>query len=192
MNLNISYGSTSGAPAAFFSAVNYVVGLFDAIFTNNATVNIEIGYGTFPSDGSTVPPLAESQQANLVFGNYTQVRQALLNESAPGATTLPAASPLSGGLVLGSAQERALGLIGASSALDGWVGVASDVTLQQIGGSWSYSATATPGSNQYYRGHGPDVLPPGTERIWRHGSLPVQGVGRAPDRHRRSRLFLDE
>ena len=150
MNLNISYGSTSGAPAAFFSAVNYVVGLFDAIFTNNATVNIEIGYGTFPSDGSTVPPLAESQQANLVFGNYTQVRQALLNESAPGATTLPAASPLSGGLVLGSAQERALGLIGASSALDGWVGVASDVTLQQIGGSWSYSATATPSNNQYY------------------------------------------
>ena len=55
MNLNISYGSTSGAPAAFFSAVNYVVGLFDATFTNNATVNIEIGYGTFPSDGSTVP-----------------------------------------------------------------------------------------------------------------------------------------
>ena len=54
MNLNISYGSTSGAPAAFFSAVNYVVGLFDAIFTNNATVNIEIGYGAFPFDGSTV------------------------------------------------------------------------------------------------------------------------------------------
>ena len=68
MNLNISYGSTSGAPAAFFSAVNYVVGLFDATFTNNATVNIEIGYGAFPFDGSTVPPLAESQQANLVFG----------------------------------------------------------------------------------------------------------------------------
>lgn len=55
MNLNISYGSTSGAPAAFFSAVNYVVGLFDATFTNNATVNIEIGYGAFPFDGSTVP-----------------------------------------------------------------------------------------------------------------------------------------
>src|SRR6266550_1717638 len=142
MNLNISYGSTSGAPAAFFSAVNYVVGLFDAIFTNNATVNIEIGYGTFPSDGSTVPPLAESQQANLVFGNYTQVRQALLNESAPGATTLPAASPLSGGLVLGSAQERALGLIGASSALDGWVGVASGVRQTGTGGPAYFSTNS--------------------------------------------------
>ena len=68
MNLNISYGSTSGAPAAFFSAVNYVVGLFDSTFTNNVTINIEVGYGTFQSDGSTVQPLAESQQANLVFG----------------------------------------------------------------------------------------------------------------------------
>jgi hypothetical protein len=53
-------------------------------------------------------------------------------------------------LVLGSAQEKALGLIGPSSSLDGWVGIASDAALQQIGGSWSYSATATPGSNQYY------------------------------------------
>src|SRR5438093_4867919 len=134
MNLNISYGSISGAPSAFFSAVNYVVGLFDSTFTNNVTINIEIGYGTLPFDGSTVPPLAESMQANLVFGNYAQVRQALLNEGAPGATTLPTASPLNGGLVLGSAQERALGLIGAGNALDGWVGVASDATLQQIGG----------------------------------------------------------
>jgi hypothetical protein len=152
MNLNISYdAATQGsAPSAFFSAVNYVVGLFDATFTNNVTVNIEVGYGTFPFDGSTVPPLGESEQANLVFGNYSPVRQGLLNEGAPGATTLPATSPLGGGLVLGSAQERALGLIGASNTLDGWVGIASDATLQQIGGSWSYSATATPGNNQYY------------------------------------------
>src|SRR6059058_6387918 len=112
MNLNISYDSATqgSAPPSFFSAVNYVVALFDATFTNNATVNIEVGYGAFPFDGSTVPPLAESMQANLVFGNYAQVRQALLNEGAPGATTLPTASPLNGGLVLGSAQERALGL----------------------------------------------------------------------------------
>jgi hypothetical protein len=60
MNLNISYdAATQGsAPSAFFGAVNYVVGLFDATFTNNATINIEIGYGTFPSDGSTVPSCA--------------------------------------------------------------------------------------------------------------------------------------
>jgi hypothetical protein len=152
MNLNISYDSNtqSSAPSAFFGAVNYVASLFDATFTNNATINIEIGYGNFPFDGSTVQPLAESMQNNLVFASYSQVRQSLLGEGAPGATTLPDSSPLNGGLVLGSAEERALGLIGASNALDGWVGVASDATLAGIGGSWSYSATATPGSNQYY------------------------------------------
>src|SRR4029077_2104601 len=134
----------------FFSAVNYVVSLFDVTFTNNVTVNIEIGYGTFPYDNSTVPALGESMQNGLVWGNYSQTRQALINEGAPGSSTLPLSSPLSGGLVLDSAQEKALGLIGPSSALDGWVGIASDATLASIGGSWSYSATAAPGSNQYY------------------------------------------
>ena len=67
MNLNISHGLTSGAPAAFYSAVNYVVGLFDATFTNNATVNIGIGYGAFPYDGSTVPPRAESAGSRWQF-----------------------------------------------------------------------------------------------------------------------------
>ena len=152
MNLNITYdqNTLNTAPSGFFSAVNYVVSLFDVTFTNNVTVNIEIGYGTFPYDNSTVPALGESMQNGLVWGNYSQTRQALINEGAPGSSTLPLSSPLSGGLVLDSAQEKALGLIGPSSALDGWVGIASDATLTSIGASWSYSATAAPGSNQYY------------------------------------------
>jgi hypothetical protein len=152
MNLNITYDShtLSTAPAAFFSAVAYVVSALDANFTNNVTVNIEIGYGNFPYDNSTVPALGESEQNGLTWGNYSQVRQALTNEGAPGSSTLPVTSPLSGSLVLSSAQEKALGLIGPSNALDGWVGIASDATLSQIGGSWSYSPTAVPGVNQYY------------------------------------------
>src|SRR5213075_1004425 len=152
MILNITYdqNTLNTAPSGFFSAVNYVVSLFDVTFTNNVTVNIEIGYGTFPYDNSSVPALGESEQNGLVWGDYSQVRQALINEGAPGSSTLPSSSPLRGNLVLDSAEEKALGLIGASSALDGWVGIASDTTLSQIGGSWSYSATATPGSNQYY------------------------------------------
>src|SRR4051794_40551101 len=152
MHLNVTYdqNTLNTAPSGFFSAVNYVVSLFDATFTNDVTVNNEIGYGTFPYDNSTVPALGESVQNGLVWGDYSQVRQALINEGAPGSSTLPVSSPLGGGLVLDSAEEKALGLIGASSTLDGWVGIASDATLSQIGGSWSYSATATPGSNQYY------------------------------------------
>jgi hypothetical protein len=57
MNLNISYDSNTlnNAPAAFFSAVNYVRDLFDSLFTNNVTLNVELGYGIFPLDGSIVP-----------------------------------------------------------------------------------------------------------------------------------------
>jgi len=52
---------------------------------------------------------------------------------------------------MGSAQEKALGLIGASSALDGWVGIASDAELQLLDGtSWNFSPTATPTATEYY------------------------------------------
>ena len=153
MNLNISYDSNTlkSAPSAFFTAVNYAVNLLDATFTNNATVNIEIGYGNFPYDNSVVPALGESIQNNLAYASYAQAVQQLTNQGAPGFNTLPINAPIGGSLVMGSAQEKALGLTGNSSALDGWVGIASNATLQQqTGGSWSFSPTATPGANQYY------------------------------------------
>ena len=153
MNLNITYDANTlkNAPSAFFTDVNYVVNLFDTTFTNNATVNIEIGYGNFPYDNSVVPALGESLQNNLVYANYSHTLQQLTNEGAPGVNTLFGTAPISGSLVMASAQQKALGLIGASSSLDGWVGIASDATVhQQTGGSWSFSPTATPGPNQYY------------------------------------------
>src|SRR4051794_20439840 len=153
MNLNITYDANTlrNAPAAFFSAVNYVVNVFDNIYTNNATVNIEIGYGTLPYDNSTVHALGESYQNGLDFVSYPKARQQLINMGAPGSTALPPSSPNAGALVMGSAQQQALGLIGASGTLDGWVGVASNATLQrETGGSWSFSPVATPGANQFY------------------------------------------
>src|SRR3984893_2371164 len=146
MNLQITYDShtLSTAPAAFFSAVAYVVSAFDANFTNNVTVNIEIGYGNSPYDNSPVPALGESEQNGLARGNYSQVRQALINEGAPGSSPLPSTSPLGGSLVVSSAQEKALGLIGPSNALDGWVGIAADATLSQIGGARSCRRTVGP------------------------------------------------
>ncbi len=152
MQINVTYdpSTAAGAPAGFFSAVQYVVNLFDTTFTNNASINIEFGYGDFPADGSTVSPLGESQQNRAVFGDYSQVRNILVSEGAPGAGTLPSSSPLAGQLVIGSAEQKALGLIGSSSTLDGWVGIASNAALQSIGGSWSFSPTATPSSSQFY------------------------------------------
>jgi hypothetical protein len=150
MNLNISYDANTlkNAPSAFFSDVSYVANLFDTTFTSNATINIEVGYGNFPYDNSTVSGLGESIESNLVAVNYGQLEQKLASAGAP---ALPATSPLTGTLVMGSALEKAVGLMGASSALDGWVGIASNATLNaQNGGSWSFSPTATPGTSQYY------------------------------------------
>ncbi len=154
MNLNVTYDANTlaTAPADFYAATNYVVNLFDSTFTNNANISIEIGYGDFPYDGSQLTSdLGESQQNNIVSASYSEVTQALVNEGAPGASTLPSNSPINGTLELGSAQEKALGLIGSSGTLDGWIGVASNAELQQFGGdSWSFSPTATPGASQYY------------------------------------------
>src|SRR5260370_18164954 len=152
MQINVTYDSNAsgGAPSGFFAAGNFVVSLFDHTFTNTATINIEVGYGKFPLDGSTVAPLGESLQNNAAFVDYSLVKNTLVSESAPGANTLPSSSPISGQLVLGSAAEKALSLIGANNTLDGWVGIASNATLQPLGVSWSFSPTATPASNQVY------------------------------------------
>ena len=69
MQLNVTYDAITlaTAPSGFFSAVNYVVALFDATFTNSATVNIEIGYGDFPLDGSPLFSfLGLNEQNNIV------------------------------------------------------------------------------------------------------------------------------
>src|SRR6266700_938182 len=115
MQFNITYDANTlaTAPVGFFSAVNYVVDLFNKTFTNTAVVNIEVGYGDFPYDGSSLGSfLGENIQNNIVSANYSQVTQALVSEGAAGASTLPSSSPISGQLELGSAQEKALGLIG--------------------------------------------------------------------------------
>src|SRR5437870_2200904 len=152
MQLKVTYDATTsaGAPTAFFTAVNFVVDLFNRTFTNNATVNIEVGYGDFPLDGSRVPPLGESQQNNIVSTDYATVKNILTAENAAGASTLPSTAPISSQLELGSAEQKALGLIGSNNNLDGWVGVASNATLQASGQAWSFSTTATPASNQFY------------------------------------------
>ena len=47
MKINVAYDSSAAsAPAGLKAVVDYVVGLFDATFTNNVTLNLTIGWGT--------------------------------------------------------------------------------------------------------------------------------------------------
>src|SRR5215472_2081350 len=61
MQINVIYDqSQSSLPAGFVAAVNYVVNYFDTTFTNNVTVNIDLGYGEI---GNTNPATVLGQNA---------------------------------------------------------------------------------------------------------------------------------
>ena len=154
MNINVTYGqgaANNAAPSGFYTAVNYVINYFDSLFTNNVTININVSYGAILDPYSNTysnlssGDLGESYENNENIANYTLTRNSLLGENAPGAGILPSRSPDTGSLYMGSAEAKALGLIGASSTLDGAIGVASASNT-----AWDFSAITTPTANQYY------------------------------------------
>ena len=131
----------SSLPTAFVNAVNYVVTYFESLFTNPVTINLDVGYGEV--GGSSLPSgaLGSSMPAAYVPANYSDVKNALLAENAPGASTLPSTSPLGGTVYMYQAEAKALGLSSGTN-LDGYVGFSNSV-------AWDYT-TAAPSAGQYY------------------------------------------
>lgn len=152
MNIEVIYGEGAAndvAPPGFYSAVNYVINYLDELFTNNVTININISYGAIldPYTNSysslSAGDLGESYRNNETIQSYSAVASALQTENAPGAGSLPGPPPLSGSLVMGSAEAKALGLTGPSTAFDGAIGVSSSAP-------WDFTPNATPTSSEYY------------------------------------------
>jgi hypothetical protein len=152
LDINVVYGEGAAngtAPSGFYTALNYVVSYFDDLFTNNVTININLGYGaildpytnSYENIGSG--DLSESFRNNETPQSYSGVVAALQVEQAPGSSALPAIFPFSGSLYMGSADAQALGLDGASSALDGAVGVSASA-------EWDFNPNTTPTTNEYY------------------------------------------
>src|SRR5438874_12605634 len=119
MQINVSFDQSRFLPSGFVTAVNWAVNYLDSLFTNNVTVNINVGYGEV--GGYSLGGALGASIGNYVSASYSSVRSALLAENAPGASTLPATSPVPGTLYMPIAEAQALGLT-SSSALDGWVG----------------------------------------------------------------------
>src|SRR5437764_4100804 len=99
MQINVSFDSSvANAPAGFVAAVNYVVNYYDTLFTNNVTVNINVGYGEIA--GQTMASGALGATSVSYAGeSYTSVVNALQAEgetevapSAPDAMVWPAIS----------------------------------------------------------------------------------------------------
>jgi hypothetical protein len=154
MQIDITWdASTSRAPAAFTAAINYVVQFFDQEFTNNITVNIDVGWGEIDGQRLESGALGESESFGDYF-SYSQIQSALIaNAQSANAlqavSTLPTKDPTNGAsFYVASAQEKALGLESPNqSGIDGYVGFASNAP-------WDYSTTSTsvPGSEYYFIG----------------------------------------
>src|ERR1700733_11831893 len=132
MQINVIYDQSAGSlPAGFVAAVNYVVNYFDTTFTNNVTVNIDLGYGEIAGQSLGSGALGESSTYFNSVAYSTAVNALKANQ--PSATqqtayaTLPGSTPLAGGTLWAStAEEKALGLLaGNNSAIDGYVGISS-------------------------------------------------------------------
>ncbi len=124
--------SASSAPPGFEAAVNDVVSLFDSIFTNPVTINIDVGWGEINGQTLQNRTLGESLEQFTNGYNYAQILSAVsttsVNEGDPiPASVFTASDPTSGGSIdPGTADARALGLMPATSAtIDGWIGLTS-------------------------------------------------------------------
>ncbi len=135
MIINVTYDtSVSSAPSAFKAAIAAAVQFLENTFTNPISVNIDVGYGEV--DGQTLGngALGESE---TFFNNYTytQIRNALTQnaksaDQISATNSLPVADPTNGGNYwVATAEAKALGLQGASSAVDGFVGFSNSVTF---------------------------------------------------------------
>src|SRR5450631_3406249 len=141
MQINVTWDQSVGSlPTGFVSAVNYVVNYFDSLFTNNATININVGYGEVAGSALAGNALGSSV-TNYASESYLSTKNALLAQNAPGASTLPSTSPLGGTMFMAHAEAKALGLTSTTS-LDGYVGFSNAV-------AWDYT-TAAPSGGQFY------------------------------------------
>ncbi len=152
MNIDVIYGqgaANNAAPTGFYAAVNYAVNYLDHLFTNNVTININVSYGSILDPYTNIYSRLSSGDLGASYSNnenvesYAATRNALQGENAPGASTLPASPPISGSLYMGSAEAKALGFLGASSTLDGSIGIGTST-------AWDFTPNTTPTANQYY------------------------------------------
>jgi len=166
MQINVSYDASTTSlfatfpafQASFEGAINYVVNLYDNLFANNVQVNIVVGYGENPKDGSSLPSYDNADNfANTVNSDYSHVKAALIANAnftnnpiqLAAVGTLPNFDLSEGNgdtFEIPTAEARVLGpnITGSgvnSTTVDGWIGFSNTV-------NWSFTPNATPTSNE--------------------------------------------
>jgi hypothetical protein len=145
MQIDITYDSSvNSAPSAFKTDIGIAVQYLESEFTNPVTISIDVGYGEIDGRSLQSDDLGESEWAQDVPESYTTVRNTLIAEGAPGASTLPISSPNQGTLYISPAEAKALGLSVNDGGIDGYVGFSSAPN------TFSYADGAAPPSNEFY------------------------------------------
>ncbi len=105
MQIIVTYESdVANAPIGFKACVNAACQYLDALLTSPITVTIGVGYGTVAGQPMDSGALGESS-GNFLSASYSQAAAALQALGTAGSSTLPAASPASGTLVVSPALE---------------------------------------------------------------------------------------
>jgi hypothetical protein len=135
LTINVTYDSSvNNAPAAFKTVVQQVVQFYASQFNDPVTINIAVGYGEVGGSSMGSGALGESS-TYLMSATYQQLRNALIADAKTSTDTsaianLPTSDPTgSNHYWLATAEAKALGLLGASSAIDGYVGFSSTATF---------------------------------------------------------------
>jgi Big-like domain-containing protein len=127
--ININWDSSvANAPTGFVSGVESVVQFFESHFSNPISITIDVGYGEVAGVSLPTGDLGASE-SYLTSVSYSQLETALANNANAlgySAASLPGSSPVSGANYWAStAEAAALGLAGASSSVNGYVGFSS-------------------------------------------------------------------
>ena len=132
MIFNITFNSSvNSAPTGFLSTVNAVASFLSSNFNDNITINVSVGYGEINGSSISSGDLGQSQWL-LQNYNYSTIRSALISDSRTAddqssISTLPSFE--SGNWWVTTAEAKALGLMGPSTASDGSVGFSNTATF---------------------------------------------------------------
>jgi len=135
--INITWDSSVGsAPAGFTSDVIAAVQYLETQFSNPVTINIDVGYGEVAGQPLSGNALGESE-SYLDPVSYSLLRGSVAADvttstNASVVASLPATSPRAGANYwVAQSEAKALGLLGSTSSVDGYVGFAqaSDFTF---------------------------------------------------------------
>jgi hypothetical protein len=126
--------SVNNAPSGFVQAVQNAASQVEALFSDSITINISVGWGEIAGQAITRSHIALGGAASGHFYTYAQTVTALSNDrtttddfTAVGAMPGSLNPNGNGSIAIWRAQEKALGLVGATdAATDGNIGFSTD------------------------------------------------------------------